>query len=171
MKFSTITFILLFIALFSGCADNDISQQHNSQSINVNVAVNSNQASTIKPASITASKSDSTGLPSKASDNDFTTVWNSGGGAPQWIQFDLGQASSVSKIRLNISQEPAGRTVHEIYGGTMPDKLDLLGTLDNNTKDNQWIELSLSNKSIRYLKVNTTISPSWISWREIEIVK
>jgi hypothetical protein len=104
-------------------------------------------------------------------DNDVTTQWSAGGSAPQWIQLDLGEEMTVSKIRLLTSQTPAGATIHQISAGTAPDKLDSIGTLDANTQDNQWLELALPQNNIRYLKINTVKSPSWTAWREIEIVK
>jgi len=106
-----------------------------------------------------------------AVDGDVTTQWSAGGPAPQWIQLDLGEEMSVSKIRLLSSQVPAGATTHQVYAGTAPDQLQLIGTLDGTTQDNQWLELTPSVSNIRYLKINTTKSPSWTAWREIEIFK
>ena len=104
-------------------------------------------------------------------DNDVTTQWSAGGSAPQWIQLDLGEEMTVSKIRLLTSQTPAGATTHQVSAGTTADKLDQIGTLDATTQDNQWLELALPQSNIRYVKINTVKSPSWTAWREIEIVK
>lgn len=171
-----ISIALLSLALtsFSGCSQSTDPQPNNTQTKTAqnNGSQANGQSEMLRSASITASKSDDPkALPSKVNDGDSTSTWNSGGNAPQWIQFDLGQTSSVSKLRLNISQEPAGRTVHEVYGGETSDKLELLGTLDGVTKDDQWIELPISQTKPRYIRIVTTTSPSWVSWREIQILK
>jgi hypothetical protein len=60
-------------------------------------------------------------------------MWNAGSFTPQWVQLDLCQASTVSKVRLLTAQYPAGHTTHQIHGGATPDNLSLLGTVDGNT--------------------------------------
>jgi hypothetical protein len=125
----------------------------------------------IVPASATASSSTPADLPKLAFDGDVTTVWNAGASAPSWIQLDLGQPVTISKVRLNVAQNPNGPTTHEISGGPTPDSLTLIGTLDGNTTDEQWLELNQSANNVRYVKIETTKSPSWVAWREIEIYK
>lgn len=125
----------------------------------------------IVPKSATASSSTPAELPKLAFDDDVSTVWSAGAPAPHWIQLDLGQPETISKVRLNVSQAPPGATTHVISGGPTPDSLALIGTLDGNTTDNQWLELNQAANNVRYLKIETTKSPSWVSWREIEIYK
>ncbi len=78
---------------------------------------------------------------------------------------------SVSGTRVIPQQTPAGHTIHKIYGGPSSDNLKLLGVLDGDTKSGQWLTLKTTANDVRYLKVRTTESPSWISWREIEVYK
>jgi hypothetical protein len=104
-------------------------------------------------------------------DGDLNTQWNSGSSAPQWIQLDLGQEYMVAKIRLNVLQNPAGPTTHHVFGGPTPDNLILIGILVDITQDQQWLEFQNSVGNIRYLKIETTRSPSWVAWREIEVYK
>jgi hypothetical protein len=125
----------------------------------------------IVPTSATASSSTPADLPKLAFDGDVTTVWNAGDSAPSWIQLDLGQPVTISKVRLNVLQSPNGPTTHEISGGPTPDSLTLIGTLDGNTTDGQWLELNQSANNVRYVKIETTKSPSWVAWKEIEIYK
>ncbi|HXI26735.1 MAG TPA: carbohydrate-binding protein [Pyrinomonadaceae bacterium] len=102
-------------------------------------------------------------------DNSLGTCWVADGFAPQWVQLDLGQLYTVSKVRLLVLQDPAGATTHQIYGGTTTANLALLGTLSGNTQSGQWLELTFTSSSVRYLRVNTTQSPSWVGWVEIEV--
>jgi RHS repeat-associated protein len=89
--------------------------------------------------------------------------------APQWIQLDLGSAHNLSKIRLAVAQYPDGQTTHEVYGGPSADNLTLLGSLSGWTSNGQWLELTTSAANVRYVKVLTTSSPSWVAWGEIEV--
>jgi len=92
----------------------------------------------------------------------------SGGSAPAWVQLDLGQPTTITKVRLYTAQTPAGPTSHQILGGLMPDSLAPLGVLDGNTADAQWLELQVK-RQVRYLKIVTLKSPSWVAWGEIEV--
>lgn len=107
--------------------------------------------------------------PSKVIDGDTTTQWGAGQHPPQWIQLDLGQETSIAKVRLCTSQTPEGATTHEIYGGVSPAQLKLIGTAADTTHDNQWIEVSMPANQTRYVKILTVHSPSWVGWREIEV--
>jgi len=101
-------------------------------------------------------------------DHDLLTGWNSGGFAPGWIQLDLGQPIALTRVRLLTMQSPPGPTSHQILGGLTPDSLALLGTLDGDTADAQWLELQVKGQ-VRYLRVVTLKSPSWVAWGEIEV--
>jgi len=125
----------------------------------------------IVPTSATASGSAPESLPKLVFDGDPNTKWNAGSYAPSWIQLDLGQTVTISKVRLNVSQDPPGPTTHKISGGATPDGLTLIGTLDGNTTDDQWLELNQPANNVRYVKIETLKSTSWVAWREIEIYK
>ena len=101
-------------------------------------------------------------------DHDSQKPWNSGGFAPGWIQLDLGQPTMITKVRLLTAQNPPGPTSHQILGGLTPDSLTPLGALDGDTADAQWLELQVKGQ-VRYLKVVTLKSPSWVAWGEIEV--
>jgi hypothetical protein len=102
-----------------------------------------------------------------AIDHDLQKGWNSGTSAPAWIQLDFGQPTEVARLRLYTEQTPPGPTVHQILGGTTPDNLASLGTLDGDTATEQWLELQVKGQ-VRYLRIVTVKSPSWVAWREIE---
>jgi hypothetical protein len=103
-------------------------------------------------------------------DHDLQKNWNSGAFAPGWIQLDLGEPVTISRVRLDTQQTPSGPTSHEILGGLTPDSLTSLGTLEGNTADAQWLELHVKAQA-RYVKIVTLKSPSWVGWREIEVYK
>jgi predicted amidohydrolase YtcJ len=110
--------------------------------------------------------------PSAAIDGSADTWWSAGDGPVQWIQLDLGQPQTVSGIRLTISQYPDGETDHQVWAGPDPDSLQLVAELSGYTRDPDvltWLPPSpLAN--IRIIKVVTVKSPSWVAWREIEVM-
>ena len=120
-------------------------------------------------AAATASNSTPDTTPALATDGNPNTAWNAGGFAPQWLQLDLGQATTITRVRLRVAQSPAGTTVHQVWGGATTGSLGLLGTLAGTTQDGQWIELSAPAVNVRYVKVLTTQSPSWVAWSEVEV--
>jgi hypothetical protein len=125
-----------------------------------------------KPVRVSNQTGDLTG--SLAVDGDFGTLWNSGGGPPQWIEIDLGEPFDISEIRLTVSQYPSGLTVHQIKGKgpAAGDPFILLQMLESNTQDGDELRYQLDDSitNIRYLRVETITSPSWVSWREIEVI-
>ena len=124
------------------------------------------------PYSVTASATYSGSSPNYAMDGNSSTLWNSGGFGPQWIQIDLGKTAAVRKIRLQVAQSPSGNTVHEIAVGQSPTSLTTVDTLKLNTSDGQWIESKNFGKdggNVRYIRITTKSSPSWVAWKEIQI--
>jgi hypothetical protein len=110
-----------------------------------------------------------------AVDGDPRTVWNSGGYPLEWIQIDLGTNYDLAEIRLVVSQSPEGRTVHVLYGrgsGTSNEQVTL-HIFDGVTQDSDVLIYKPAEPmlGIRYLWIDSTESPSWISWREIEAIQ
>jgi len=100
--------------------------------------------------------------------------WNSGGFAPQWIVIDLGAHYVIAEVRLHVIQSPVGQTAHhlQVRGPATNNEYVLLETLQGATADARWVEFTLPEplEGIRYIRVETTGSPSWVSWREIEVI-
>ena len=122
----------------------------------------------ITPAGVTASGTYLSYAPANATDGNTATEWISGGFPTQWIQLDLGQTFGLSKVRLLVSQSPAGNTTHQIWCGPSPSQLTLAGTISQYTQAGQWLELALAGNA-RYVHVVTTGSPSWVAWGEVEV--
>jgi predicted amidohydrolase YtcJ len=120
----------------------------------------------------TASASGPDEPPPNAIDADLETAWNSGGDPEQWIQIDLGGPMTVSAIKLVVAQTPEGATSHQIWAGADPNTLALVHQFDGTTKDGDTLEFQPTSplSNIRYVKILTTESPSWVAWREIEVV-
>ncbi len=107
-----------------------------------------------------------------AIDGDLDTIWNAGAPATQWIEIDLGDAQTIRGVRLTIAQYPAGETIHRIYARSEHGGFQLLHEFHRSTHDGQALEFELGHPvaDVRYLRVETIQSPSWVAWREIEII-
>jgi hypothetical protein len=109
-----------------------------------------------------------------AVDGDPGTAWNSGGGPLQWIQIDLGATVDIAEIRLTVSQFPDGNTIHVVYGsqGVSPERFVELHIFSGPTADSDVLVFHPDEPihGVRLLRIETTTSPSWVGWREIEVI-
>lgn len=108
-----------------------------------------------------------------AVDGNPATTWGSGADAPQWIEVDLQQSATIGAIRLRVAQYPAeGATVHRVWtkGAGPGDGYVLRQTLAGTTRDGQSLEArdGAPWSGVRYVRVETTQSPSWVAWAELE---
>jgi chitodextrinase/photosystem II stability/assembly factor-like uncharacterized protein len=132
-------------------------------SIMNNVALN-------KPAYASSSYNST---PGEAFDGDKSVgnMWNAGNYAPQWIYVDLQQNYDIAQIRLYVEQYPDGNTTHNIYTSQDASNWTLVKTLSGYTSCFQTliVDFSPSLSNVRYVKVETVSSPSWVAWTEIEV--
>jgi Tol biopolymer transport system component len=107
-----------------------------------------------------------------AVDGNLDNWWGAGAFAPQWIELDLEANYVIASIRLLPSQSPAGETVHRLLvkGPATGNSYQVLHTFRGTTADFRWLTFELPEplRGIRYIRVETVSSPSWISWREIQ---
>jgi predicted amidohydrolase YtcJ len=118
-------------------------------------------------AAVSASASLAERPPDYAVDGDVVTGWGAGADPEQWIEVDLGQERELRCVRLLVDQFPAGRTLHRVSGGAHPGPGAELGVIDSVTDIGQWLELT-GQWRVRYLRITTVRSPSWVAWLEIE---
>jgi plastocyanin len=121
---------------------------------------------------VTASAEEPANPATRAVDGLMANWWSSGGYPDQWIDIDLGTPVAVGRIRLFVSQYPDGSSTHKILTrATTGDPWDLQYTFTGNTVDNQVLEYSPPTAwaNVRYVRVETTASVSWVSWKEIEV--
>ncbi len=124
---------------------------------------------------VTASASLPDNPPEMAVDGDIGNHWGAGAFPPQWIEIDLEASRAIDNIKLVVDQSPIGDTRHTVWGkGPGPgaeytllhefDRLTKNGDILSHTPPEPW-------QDIRYIKVQTEESPSWVSWREIEVIR
>jgi hypothetical protein len=109
-----------------------------------------------------------------AVDGNPATLWGAGAGPPQWIEIDLGASTTVARIRLIAAQDPAGTTDHRVYlrGPNPSDPYVLVAEPIGATHDRQEIDVGGGAPwtNVRFVRIETVSSPSWVSWREIEVL-
>lgn len=111
-------------------------------------------------------------VPENAIDGAADTWWSAGAPPVQWIAIDLGGPHTINEIRLLTSQSPAGQTRHRVWGRSPDQGERLLVTFEDHTQDSEWLVHSADPawENIHMLRVETVTSPSWVGWREIEIL-
>ena len=127
----------------------------------------------ISPASATASNSyDSAHVPAMAFDGDPNSAWMATF-PTQWVEVDLGAPTVLRSIRLLTGQSPDVQTTHVVTGGVDPAPTNVLQTFSGVTTNSQWLEFKPNSPSppVRYIRITTTVSPSWVAWRELEFYK
>ena len=121
---------------------------------------------------VTASLSLAAEQPANAVDDDAGTQWGSGSGPVQWIQIDLQGTYRITRIRLLVAQYPAGTTIHRIQVRASSDvAYQTVYEFNGATNDNDWLvftpEIPLEN--VAQIRIQTVSSPSWVSWKEIQV--
>lgn len=98
-------------------------------------------------------------------------IWNAGAGAPQWIEVDLGALATIAEIRLWVAQDPAGETTHRILVRDAGGNLTEVHRFSQVTADGDWLEFTPDAplEGVLAVRIETTRSPSFVAWREIEL--
>ena len=110
--------------------------------------------------------------PEMAVDGDPNTQWSAGAFPTQYIEIDLGGAYSIGEIRLTVGQWPDGKSVHQLWVGSTRNSMQMVHEFSGYTYDYDVLDFLPTTplKNIRFVRVVTTESPSWVSWREIEVL-
>jgi hypothetical protein len=107
-----------------------------------------------------------------AVDESLNTQWGSGADAPQWIQVELPAGVLLGRIRLLVAQYPAGDTLHRVYAYYADGRREVVAEFSGPTSDNDWLEAEFdpSLEGVTAIRIETLSSPSWVSWKQIEVL-
>jgi F5/8 type C domain len=91
--------------------------------------------------------------------------------APAWIEIDLGRALPVRRVQLVVAQSPVGATRQVVLGKNEGGRWRQLASLHGTTHDGQVLDLRLPKalQPMRWVRVVTRRSPSWVAWKEIRV--
>jgi WD40 repeat protein len=105
-------------------------------------------------------------------DGEFVLFWGSGDYARQWVEIDLGSRKRVRRIELFAAQTPAGATTHVVLGRNRGGPWRTLATLRGQTFDGQVLVHAFAGnlRPVRWIRVTTVRSPSWVAWKEIRVL-
>jgi hypothetical protein len=118
----------------------------------------------------TASGSYLSSLPDSAFDGDTATAWNSGNHAPQWIEVDLGADFPITEFDGCADITPNGQVTHIVEGRSSFGTTYVIGSYAGSSVRNQWLSIPCDpSHAVRYVRVTTTSSPSWIAWFELKV--
>lgn len=97
---------------------------------------------------------------------ESSTYFNAGNFPPQWIELKLPKLYTIHNICLQVRQTPPGKTIHKLYVGAASNPTKLIDTLAGYTETGQWLNLTYSPSltNVRYLRLHTVLSPSWVAW-------
>jgi hypothetical protein len=107
-----------------------------------------------------------------AIDGLSATQWGAGLSAPQWIEIDLGSTHSIKEFKLLIAQWPEGETVHRIHVRDENGANREVHTFSQLTKTDDWLVYQPESpiEGVRFVRIETLASPSWVAWKEIQIL-
>jgi hypothetical protein len=110
--------------------------------------------------------------PKFAVDDVADTQWGSGADPQQWIEVDLENSYQINEIKLLVAQWPEGNTIHRVQvRKSKADSYITVHEFSGITKDNQWLTFITDKpiENVRYIRIQTITSPSWVSWKEISV--
>ena len=121
---------------------------------------------------VRASEASPDQMPANAFDGRPDTAWNAARHPPAWIEIDLGEPSAIAGIRLLVAQTPDGETIHQVTGISSTGRAFTLAEIRGVSRDGAWLSQALTPpvEDLRVIRITTLASPSWVAWREIELV-
>lgn len=111
-------------------------------------------------------------LASNAVDDNSATQWGSGASPVQWIEVDLQGTYHITEIRLQVAQYPQGNTIHRVQVRSSDNSsFATVHEFNDFTQDGEWLVFTPNTplENITQIRIQTISSPSWISWKEIQV--
>jgi hypothetical protein len=121
---------------------------------------------------VTASRNLPEEPPENAVDENADTQWGAGEGPVQWIQVDLEGVYTITEIRLLVAQYPEGNTTHWVQvRASAGDTFQTIYEFNGSTSDNDWLVFAPDKplENVAQIRIQTVSSPSWVSWKEIQV--
>jgi len=111
--------------------------------------------------------------PMLAVDGSASTQWGAGADAPHWIEIDLTTPTSIGAVRLRVAQFPAGPTVHRVDATFADGRSEEVARFEASTEEGDVLEADFSPalEGVVTIRVTTIASPSWVAWKEVEILR
>ena len=110
--------------------------------------------------------------PAQAAIDGGDAPWGAGDDAPQYLEIALSSPATVDEIRLTVAQYPAGPTRHEVWVRRAGAPLSLLHKFEGPTAEGDVLSFvpGESLEGVDLVRIVTVASPSWVAWREVELI-
>lgn len=97
------------------------------------------------------------------------TAWNAGGYPTHWIELDLKGTRTISGIRMATNHSPNGNATYQIYAGSSPNPTTLVDSITQFITTGDVLNVTFSSPvaNVRYIRIVTTSSTSWVGWNEL----
>lgn len=106
-----------------------------------------------------------------AVDGHTRAFWSSEATAPQWIEVDMGRYATVGRIQLVVAQPvDPGVTKHVVLVMGRSGRWRQLAEFRGRTRNGQVLRYTARRPwhGVRWIRVVTRQSPSWVAWKEIQ---
>ncbi len=112
------------------------------------------------------------GQPPASAGDGRNLAWTAGGFPPQWVEFELEEAASISRVGMVVDQWPPSITRHQVTAVLEDGSSVFLGQFDGFTTSLALlgIDLPAPLPGVRRVRITTLESRSWVSWREVEVL-
>ena len=75
----------------------------------------------------------------------------------------------ISRISIETQMSPNGNATHYIKAGLDPNPKQIVAQLSGYFKTCETVNAQRAPIQARYVRVDTTSSPSWVAWRHLSI--
>jgi hypothetical protein len=104
-------------------------------------------------------------------DADSLSEWNSGRGAPVWLEVDFGADTPLKLVRLLPSMRPEGNLSVTVYGRTSGGITYTLATWTGYARHRGPINITILDRTpVRYLNVLVTSTCSNVAWFSVQAI-
>jgi hypothetical protein len=127
----------------------------------------------VAPQAVITASSAAAGYPPQNVADETPDYWNAAAGAPQWIQLALPIPTDVDSILLTVTQNPPGRSVHQLWVRRTGEDLTLVHTFDGFTDEGDVLTFRAEETLIGVdlvRVVTTSVLDLWPAFHEIEIL-
>jgi len=127
----------------------------------------------VAPQAVITASSAVDGFPPQKVADETPEHWNAAALSPQWVQLELAAPTDVEAIVLTVAQDPAGRSVHQIWLRQAGGALALAHTLDGVTQEGDVLTFQPAEPLVGVdlvRVVTTSLLDLWPAWHEIEIL-
>jgi hypothetical protein len=110
----------------------------------------------------------------RVTDGSDATWWSAAAGPPQWVEVDLEEERTVSRVEIRIGHvSPPGPQTHRVYvrSDSGPGPGRLVGEVSADAAQGDWLAVELGTESgVRIVRVETVAMDGWVIIHEVRVL-